>query len=196
MCKNCGREYHTDKNFNWSCRVHRTPEYGGEMWWCCGKIGKDVPGCKFAKHESKEDDDEDDEEENLKSRAKLLKSIRCQCCKQLGHTIENCPRDPNIKTNEIPDLENQRIQTMKDYKKLFADTAVTTTHLLKKLSKVPKLKRLSDVEPDGLPSDQFFKKQNHQHADAFQRGSMIFDDYNYDSYNKYILIDPERDETD
>ena len=63
MCKNCGREFHNDNNFNWSCRVHRTPEYGGELWWCCGKIGKDVPGCKFAKHESKEDDDEDDEED-------------------------------------------------------------------------------------------------------------------------------------
>ena len=25
---------------------------------------------------------------------------------------------------------------------------------------------------------------------------MNFDDYNYDLYNKYILIDPERDETE
>ena len=28
------------------------------------------------------------------------------------------------------------------------------------------------------------------------RGSMAFDDYNYDVFNKYILIDPERDEQD
>lgn len=28
------------------------------------------------------------------------------------------------------------------------------------------------------------------------RGSMTFDDYNYDVFNKYILIDPERDEQD
>ena len=38
-------------------------EYGGEMWWCCGKRGRDVPGCKFSKHESKEDEDEDDDHE-------------------------------------------------------------------------------------------------------------------------------------
>jgi hypothetical protein len=29
------------------------------MWWCCGKTSKDAPGCKFSKHESKEDEDED-----------------------------------------------------------------------------------------------------------------------------------------
>jgi len=29
------------------------------MWWCCGKTGKDMPGCKFRKHESKEDEDDD-----------------------------------------------------------------------------------------------------------------------------------------
>lgn len=63
-----------------------------------------------------------------------------------------------MKTQVAPDLENYRIQTLKDYRKLFADTAVTTTHLLKKLSKVPKLKKLSDMDPDGLPSDVFQKK--------------------------------------
>jgi hypothetical protein len=25
---------------------------------------------------------------------------------------------------------------------------------------------------------------------------MIFDDFNYESFNKYILVDPNRDETD
>jgi BTK motif len=29
------------------------------MWWCCGKTSRDAPGCKFSKHESKEDEDED-----------------------------------------------------------------------------------------------------------------------------------------
>jgi hypothetical protein len=37
-------------------------EFGGEMWWCCGKLEKEDLGCKFAKHESKEDEEEDDEE--------------------------------------------------------------------------------------------------------------------------------------
>ena len=98
MCKNCGREYHEKENFNWSCRTHRTPEYGGEMWWCCGKRGADVPGCKFSRHETKEDDDDEDDEDKERNKAKQLKSIRCQCCKELGHTIENCYRDPNLKT--------------------------------------------------------------------------------------------------
>jgi len=31
------------------------------MWWCCGKRDKDQPGCKFSKHESKEDDDEEED---------------------------------------------------------------------------------------------------------------------------------------
>jgi hypothetical protein len=29
------------------------------MWWCCGKDVKEAPGCKFSKHESKEDDEEE-----------------------------------------------------------------------------------------------------------------------------------------
>ena len=47
------------------------------MWWCCGKPGKDSPGCKFAKHESKEDEDEEDmgDKENLA--ASKNKNIRC-----------------------------------------------------------------------------------------------------------------------
>ena len=30
-------------------------DWGGEMWWCCGKRGKDQPGCKFSKHETQND---------------------------------------------------------------------------------------------------------------------------------------------
>lgn len=29
------------------------------MWWCCGKTVKEAKGCKFAKHECKDDEDED-----------------------------------------------------------------------------------------------------------------------------------------
>jgi hypothetical protein len=38
------------------------------MWWCCGKREKDQPGCKFGKHESKDDEEdfgnESDQNEN------------------------------------------------------------------------------------------------------------------------------------
>lgn len=100
MCKFCGKDFNEKENFNWSCRTHRSAEYGGEMWWCCGKRGKEVPGCKFSKHESKEDDDEDEDQDIEMNKARKLKSIRCQCCKELGHTINNCYRDPNLKTKE------------------------------------------------------------------------------------------------
>ena len=39
-CKACSKEYNEKENFNWSCRQHQS-DYGGEMWWCCGKQGKD-----------------------------------------------------------------------------------------------------------------------------------------------------------
>ncbi len=58
ICRNCGREYLTSENFNWSCRTHRS-DWGGEMWWCCGKTKKEAPGCKFAKHETRDDDEEE-----------------------------------------------------------------------------------------------------------------------------------------
>lgn len=34
------------------------------MWWCCGKTDKDAHGCKFSKHESKEDDEDDNDGED------------------------------------------------------------------------------------------------------------------------------------
>ena len=58
ICKKCGKEYNEKENYNWSCRTHQS-DWGGEMWWCCGKTSKDDSGCKFSKHESKEDDEDD-----------------------------------------------------------------------------------------------------------------------------------------
>jgi hypothetical protein len=53
------------------------------MWWCCGKAFKEAKGCKFGKHESKDDEEDDKEkEEELKTRGKRVK---CQCCKEIGH---------------------------------------------------------------------------------------------------------------
>ena len=106
LCKNCGREYLENENFNWSCRTHRS-EYGGEMWWCCGKNKKDAPGCKFAKHECKDDEEEDkdkDEEEKTKQ-----KQMKCACCKESGHGAQDCPREPNIRAQRDPAEELDRI---------------------------------------------------------------------------------------
>lgn len=59
ICKICTREYNETDNFNWSCQTHKL-EYGGEMWWCCGKKELTAPGCKTQKHESKEEDDDEE----------------------------------------------------------------------------------------------------------------------------------------
>jgi hypothetical protein len=78
LCKNCTKEYHETDNFNWSCKTHKS-EFGGEMWWCCGKKEMNAPGCKTAKHESKEE--EDDEENVKKLESEDLKRKKCLCCK-------------------------------------------------------------------------------------------------------------------
>ena len=68
-CKNCTNEYNEKENYNWSCRNHQS-EWGGEMWWCCGKRGKEQPGCKYSKHESK-DEDEDDKKQRAEDQDKM-----------------------------------------------------------------------------------------------------------------------------
>ena len=65
--------------------------------------------------------------------------MRCGCCKEIGHRLDQCLRDPNFKTNCDPDDEYERIQKIKDFRKLFADTMIMTTHFFKRLTKVPKL---------------------------------------------------------
>ena len=96
------------------------------MWWCCGKTAKEARGCKFSKHEKQDEDAEDEDTGNVLESNKL--NMKCRCCKEIGHSIENCPRDPNIKTLKTDiELDYQRIQKIKDYRKLHADTVVMTT---------------------------------------------------------------------
>lgn len=68
------------------------------MWWCCGKFGKDQLGCRYSSHESKDDDDDEENAEDPYGN-KDNKRVRCACCKEFGHNIDECIRDPNIKTN-------------------------------------------------------------------------------------------------
>jgi hypothetical protein len=58
------------------------------MWWCCGKTDKDNPGCKFSKHECKEDDEDDGGDADEKLNDIYTKNIRCGCCKEMGHSIK------------------------------------------------------------------------------------------------------------
>ena len=106
-CKNCNREYDERENYNWSCKQHLS-QFGGDIWWCCGKPGKEQPGCKLQKHESKEDD-EDDNEEHEGDKQKSKKFLKCTCCKEVGHLAHDCTRDPNIKRTGKADAEFERI---------------------------------------------------------------------------------------
>ena len=138
-CKVCMKEYREKENMNWSCTQHVNPTYGGEMWWCCGKVGKDAPGCRKTRHISNNEDSESDTDERDKQEKKY---VRCTSCKEVGHTIENCKNDPNMKTGGKPEEEYNRIQKMKDFRKLYADSIVHTTHLLKRSVMIP-------IEQDG-----------------------------------------------
>lgn len=112
VCKRCQKVYAENENFNWSCKTHSS-DFGGEVYWCCGKPSKDAPGCRLAKHESKEDDEEtsDVEGRTIKTTSRL-----CISCKQYGHTAQDCPLDPNIRTNADYLEEMSRIQNVKTKK--------------------------------------------------------------------------------
>ena len=64
-CKNCGKEYTEQENYNWTCRVHKS-EWNEEIYFCCGKTAEASLGCRFSKHESKDDEEEDAKELNAK----------------------------------------------------------------------------------------------------------------------------------
>lgn len=156
------------------------------MWWCCGKPGKDMPGCKFRKHESKEDEDDDQAEDQEAAKLNSMKYVRCTCCKEIGHSIGECTRDPNLKTGHKPDEEFDRIQKMKDFRKLFANSVAQTTHLLKKAVMIP------------IKYDEEGRAEENVNAyNPFMRGVMEFDDFNYTVHNPYILVeDPKLVEED
>lgn len=164
VCKKCGKDFLEKENFNWSCSTHQS-EFSGEMWWCCGKTQKEARGCKFSKHE-KQDEDEEDEDNGGGIADQNKFNMKCRCCKEVGHQIESCPRDPNIRTLRTDiEVDYERIKKIKDYRKLYADTVVMTTQLLKKCVLVP-IKQSEDQE-----------KMYAEHP--FKRGSMKFDDFNY-----------------
>ena len=59
------------------------------------------------------------------------------------------------------------------------DSTVTTTHLLKKLSKVPKLISEEEDPHFGLNDEAMERREIVHKENAFMRGAMKFDDYNY-----------------
>ena len=89
-----------------------------------------------------------------------------------------------MKTGQNPENEASRIQKIRDFRKLYADTVIQTTHFLKKSIMIP-LK----VDGDDAQTDVV---SNPYHP--FMRGVMEFDDYNYKLYNPYVLLKEPEDE--
>jgi hypothetical protein len=172
-CKNCNKEFNDKENYNWSCRIHQS-DWGGEMWWCCGKREKDHPGCKFAKHETKEEDELPDPDAHVRN----LKNMRCTACKDMGHTIDVCYKDPNYKTMQDMNIDTERINKIKVEKKMHVDSNINTTHFIKKSVMVP-------LKEDELGRMHEPKNKNN----PFMRGIMEFDDYNYSQVNEFILLE-------
>lgn len=78
------------------------------MYWCCGKIKEDAPGCVRSKHELK---DENEEEALNPEEKKTYK--KCSSCKDVGHPAHQCPRDPNTRSNVDVTTEIDRISLVK-----------------------------------------------------------------------------------
>lgn len=102
----------------------------------------------------------------------------------MGHSIEDCDRDPNLKTNSDAQADQLRLNTVKECRKLHADSLVSTTHFIKKAVMVP---HNDDFE------DNVNIKEEHTLHRPFTRGIMTFDDYNYSTVNDYVLVvEPEQ----
>lgn len=141
-------------------------EYGGEMWWCCGKTQKDAPGCLFSKHECKEDEDDDEAQQEEDVSLLKNKNIRCHCCKLKGHLTQDCPRDPNIKTSKDPNEEFNRVIKAKNFRKLLSDSLQMTSKFFRGLIR---------------------KSEKEEELHPFSKGSLAFDDYSYRFYNNNLL---------
>ena len=81
--------------------------------------------------------------------------------------------------------DDMRILQIRDNRTLFAETIVQTTHLLKKCARVQKIYENELETVQGKTQEQI-------NYNCFKRGAMFFEDFNYDPYNKHILIDPNK----
>ncbi len=147
------------------------------MWWCCGKSTKDAAGCKFSKHEMIKDEED---AFFLRLDEKQESQLRCRCCKELGHTIENCPLDPNFKTKHNIENEVDRVARAQLMKKVFSDTHVHTAHMLKKCVIMNK----NELGRETVVNT------------SFKRGAMLFEDFNYANYNSHILVEEKEYDSD
>jgi hypothetical protein len=160
------------------------------MWWCCGKAHASDAGCQQGPHEPLADPTDEDPEDAATCAARL----KCICCKERGHLSEDCPQEPNIRTTWNLQGEHLRVSRIQSLRKLFAETNVATTQFLKTCVKVPKVDVVDELASDygekkAKEQDQYYRQYNN----FFQRGAMLFEDYNYQRFNEHILVNKDRD---
>jgi hypothetical protein len=120
FCKNCQKSFYESENYNWSCRTHAS-KLVGDTYWCCGRTGKDTIGCIVSRHLVKEEGDI--EELSVLSSIKYCSVRFIQACKTTEHTLSECYRDPNIKTNADLTEEIERIKNIeKSRRKIIQNT--------------------------------------------------------------------------
>ena len=108
FCAICFQVYNDQENFNWSCRTHKS-QLTEDRYWCCNGEGKDAPGCIVSKHVTNEELIEQAEE------SKLVKF--CSGCKEIGHSIHECFKDPNIQTGPAVHEEIERLKILASSRK-------------------------------------------------------------------------------
>lgn len=67
---------------------------------------------------------------------------------------------------------------------------------MKKCIKVPKNEPASEENPNGMTAQQINNEEEKFYKNKFQRGAMMFEDYNYDQFNKYILLNENQEYED
>ena len=77
-----------------------------------------------------------------------LSLIKCMCCKERGHKTEDCPQEPNIRTNVHASAEDSRVKKIHNLRRVFAHTNVSTTQFLKTCVKVQKIPVIDEDDSD------------------------------------------------
>ena len=131
-CMKCRKTFTESENYNWSCKVH-TGAYSGEMFWCCGKKGKEAVGCQSSKHVAKEEDEDEGLDGGKEDDKQKYANSKCSSCKEIGHKAHDCPKDPNIQGGD-PAEDNKRIEDIKKRKKANAVNNIVSQNAISLLN--------------------------------------------------------------
>lgn len=143
FCVNCLQVYKDQDNFNWSCRTHKS-QFSENRYWCCNAEGKNAPGCMFSKHSTNEELLELDEEN---------KTVKfCSGCKESGHSIQECFKDPNVQTRVSISDERERLKILAGLKKKQmnsgAELQERAIELVKSVQRKGEFNRVLDTEEE------------------------------------------------